>query len=236
MFLNQIKQKSPIRILEHSIHGGLGKGNLGLFMGRAGVGKTPCLIYLALDDIIRENRVLHIGVEKSVEKIKLWYDEIASHIVESFHLDNGNELKERIEKNLIIMSYMNNTFSVEKMRTGIQNATIQGQFTPNLIIVDGFNFDNASRSYIQAFKKIAEEFNLEIWFSARTHRENTIFDEHNIPEPYNIFQELVSVIVFLSPIKDAVFLKLLKDHNNPNVSNLHMKLDPQSLLVKPRYV
>ena len=34
----------------------------------------------------------------------------------------------------------------------------------------------------------------------------------------------------------AVFLKLLKDHNNPDLGNLHIKLDPQTLLVKPRFV
>ena len=236
MFLNQIKRRSPIRILEKSINGGLGKGNLGVFMGRAGVGKTPCLIYLALDDIIMDNSVLHFGVDKSVEKIKLWYDEIARHIVESFHLDNSNELKGKIENNLIIMSYTNNTFSIDKMKSGIKNTTTQGKFAPNLIIVDGFNFENASSADIKSFKEIAEEFNLEIWFSAQTHRENKIFDEHNLPGPYSIFQELLSVIVLLSPIKDAVFLKLLKDHNNLDLSNLHIKLDPQTLLVKPRFV
>ena len=60
MLLREMGQKSPVRIFEKSIHGGLGKGNIGAFMGRAGVGKTACLVYLALDDMVRGNKVLHI--------------------------------------------------------------------------------------------------------------------------------------------------------------------------------
>ena len=239
MFVNQMKQKSPIRIFEKSIHGGLGKGNLGIFMGRAGTGKTACLVYLALDDIIRENKVLHFGIGKSVDKIKVWYDEIASHLINTFHLSDSTEFMEKIEKNLIIMSYLNQTFSVAKMKASIVNASIQGDFKPNLIIIDNFNFEEASMAQIEEFKSIASEFDVEIWFSGRIHREDNIMDNQSmpsIPTTYQQFQDLLSVMVFLAPIKDAVFLRLLKDHSNHDLANLHVKLDPKTLLVKPRYV
>ena len=48
MYRKQVNEHSPIRILEQSIHGGLGKGNLGVVMARAGVGKTACLVHLGL--------------------------------------------------------------------------------------------------------------------------------------------------------------------------------------------
>ena len=35
----EVNEHSPLRILEASIHGGLGQGNLGVVMARAGVGK-----------------------------------------------------------------------------------------------------------------------------------------------------------------------------------------------------
>jgi hypothetical protein len=235
MLLSEIGEKSPVRILEKSIHGGLGKGNLGVFMARAGVGKTACLVYLALDDIIRENKVLHFGVEKSVEKVRLWYDEMANHVVESFHLPKGDELREKIETNLIIMSYVNHSFSPERMKSGIHNAITQGRFAPQMVIVDGFDFENASRASVESFKRTAEEFDVEMWFSARIHRENQVLNERGIPSPYGRFEDLLSVVVMLEPVQDAIFLRLLKDHDNPDLANLHIKLDPKTMLVKPRY-
>ena len=104
MLLSEMGQKSPVRIFEKSIHGGLGKGNIGAFMARAGVGKTACLVYLALDDMVRGNKVLHFGVEKNVDKIRAWYNEIANHLGESFHLTDMDRLQEVIEKNLISLS------------------------------------------------------------------------------------------------------------------------------------
>ena len=37
MFTKEINERSPLRVFEISIHGGLGKGNLGVVMSRAGV-------------------------------------------------------------------------------------------------------------------------------------------------------------------------------------------------------
>jgi len=234
MLLREMGQKSPVRIFEKSIHGGLGKGNIGSFMARAGVGKTACLVYLALDDMVRGNKVLHFGVEKSVNKIRDWYNEIANHLVESFHLTDIDALHELIEKNLIIMSYVNHSFTPDKMKAGIQNAVNQGKFKPQMVMVDGFDFEKAAREEVETFKTIAQEFNLEMWFSAKIHRENPIFKDH-IPVPYDQVEDLFSVIVLLEPIQDAIFMKLLKDHNNTDLANLHLKLDPKSLLIKHRY-
>ena len=235
MILSEMEKKSPFRIFEKSIHGGLGKGNIGVFMARAGVGKTACLVYLSLDDIVRGNKVLHFGVEKSVEKVKAWYNEIASNLAETFQLSDSNELREKIEKNLIIMSYVNHSFSAEKMKSAIQTTLSQGGFSPQVVIVDGFDFENATRAEVDSFKEIAEEFEIEMWFSARTHREGQVLNEHGIPAPYDQFEGQLSVVVALDPVQDAIFLRLLKDHDNLNPSALHVKLDPRTLLVKPRY-
>jgi predicted ATP-dependent serine protease len=235
MILSEMERKSPFRIFEKSIHGGLGKGNIGVFMARPGVGKTACLVYLALDEIVRGNKVLHFGVEKSVEKVSAWYNEMASNLAETFQLSNNNELREKIDNNLIIMSYVNGSFSAEKMESAIRTTLNQGGFSPHVIIVDGFDFENTASAEVAAFKEIAEEFNIEMWFSARTHREGQILNEHGIPAPYSQFEEELSVVVVLDPVQDAIFLRLLKDHDDLNPSALHVKLDPRTLLVKPRY-
>jgi len=75
MYTKEINERSPLRVFEKSIHGGLGKGNLGVVMSRAGVGKTALLIGIALDDLMRALWVRHghpgIGVpEDAIEKLR----------------------------------------------------------------------------------------------------------------------------------------------------------------------
>jgi hypothetical protein len=43
--------------------------------------------------------------------------------------------------------------------------------------------------------------------------------------------DLVSVVVALEPRPGHVALRVLKDHDNPDVEALHVALDPKSLLL-----
>jgi len=43
-------------------------------MARAGVGKTACLVQIALDDLMRERKVLHITLEHTIDHVQSWYD------------------------------------------------------------------------------------------------------------------------------------------------------------------
>ena len=56
-FLNA---RSPLRLLEKGLHGGLGAGNLGVVLAGHGVGKTAFLVGVALDELLRAGRVLHV--------------------------------------------------------------------------------------------------------------------------------------------------------------------------------
>ena len=57
MLKSQLIKKSPIRVLDKTIHGGLGAGNLGAFTARKGVGKTASLVHVATDKMLRGEKV-----------------------------------------------------------------------------------------------------------------------------------------------------------------------------------
>ena len=59
-FLNA---RSPVRLLEKGLHGGLGSGNLGLIVAGPGVGKTAFLVGVGLDTLLR---LLHPGETRRV--------------------------------------------------------------------------------------------------------------------------------------------------------------------------
>ena len=67
----------------------------------------------------------------------------------------------------------------------------------------------------------------EIWFS------NTTIDERieGVPESVRRFDPLISVVLSLEPQGDVVALRALKDHDNPDLSALHVSLDPRTLLL-----
>ena len=49
MHRKELNERSPLRVLEKSIHGGLGRGNLGVVIARHGVGKSAFLVGYGLD-------------------------------------------------------------------------------------------------------------------------------------------------------------------------------------------
>ena len=59
MYRSYLNARSPLRLLEKGLHGGLGPGNLGVVLAAHGVGKTPFLVGLALDELLRGGAVLH---------------------------------------------------------------------------------------------------------------------------------------------------------------------------------
>src|ERR1700748_1793703 len=76
MYRKEVNERSPMRVFEKSMHGGLGQGNVGLACARHGVGKTAVLVQIALDDLLRDRKVLHISHEHAVDHVRAYYDEI----------------------------------------------------------------------------------------------------------------------------------------------------------------
>ena len=78
------------------------------------------------------------------------------------------------------------------------------------------------------FKALAGELAAEIWLSAQCRDESPV----SIPDSIARLDDLVSVIVALDPGEDTVALRALKDHDNPDASDLRVALDPRTLLLK----
>jgi KaiC/GvpD/RAD55 family RecA-like ATPase len=88
MIKKELIQRSPIRILEKSIHGGLGKGNLGVFTARKGVGKTACLVHVAVDKLLRDQKVLHISFADDPHHIESCYNQVFNEAARAYGIEN----------------------------------------------------------------------------------------------------------------------------------------------------
>src|SRR5438876_4865491 len=81
-------QRSPLRAFDAALAGGLGKGNLGIVIARHGAGKTPFLVGVALDHLLRGQRVLHVSLDQKVEHVREFYDQIFEELGRSAPLDD----------------------------------------------------------------------------------------------------------------------------------------------------
>jgi hypothetical protein len=220
---------SPLKILEKSSEKALGRGNLGVLMARAGVGKTACLIHIALDRLFREKRLVHICLEDTPEKVRSYYNVILSDLVEVSNVAD-DETRGLVEKNRMILAYLNRSFEIRRLRENLKNLVEKVHFVPETLIVDGLDFEAADRKLFEDFKGIASQYHVEIWFSALSHRHITDVNEEGIPYPCNKLDDLFNIIAVLEPASSGILLRLLKDHGKKIMDDAFVNLDPKTFL------
>src|SRR2546428_7985154 len=119
MYAKQVNDRSPLRIFERSIHGGLGAGNLGVVASRAGVGKTSFLVGIALDDLMRGRKVFHVALEQSVDHVREYYDEIFSDLAQTTHLEDTLRVRIDVERCRHIHTFIGHSFSMVKFKSAV---------------------------------------------------------------------------------------------------------------------
>ncbi|MBN2414550.1 AAA family ATPase [bacterium] len=231
MLKKELIQRSPIRILEKSIHGGLGKGNLGVFTARKGVGKTACMVHVSVDKLMANKKVIHISFAEKPDHIKLWYKDVFQEVAAAYRLENAIENFEALIKNRLILHFRQAEIDLQAVKENVDQFVRATDFQPEMIVVDGFSFYDASAEDFSFWKAFAQEYKMEIWFTATLHREALAFDDEGIPAPVNRFKEFLSVIIMLNPTSEFIDLKLLKDHESLDLEKLMLKLDPKTLLI-----
>lgn len=237
MFRKEINEQSPLRILEASIHGGLGKGNLGVVMARAGVGKTACLVQIALDELMRGRRVLHIALgTQSVDRVRSWYDSLFEDMADLNALDDRQKVANLVDQGRLIHVQRESLLTPEGLSQTAKLFATHLAFEPDVIVVDGFDwegYDLAASAWITSVKGIAGKMGAELWMSACTHR-----GAHGValqvPAPCANFAKALDVVLLLEPEDDHVSIRLLKDHDysdEPHPMKLRLNCDTLRLVI-----
>src|SRR5688500_272549 len=193
MYSKELNERNPLRLFEHSINGGLGPGNIGVVVARHGIGKTAFLVGIALDEAMRGRKALHVSLDKTVDHLREFYDEIFMDLAHSAHLENLPAERLEMERNRIIHTYAGKSFTIDKLRHSINCLKEYANFEPACLILEGFDFERAALADMEAFRQLAGEFNVEMWMSAITHR-GVPLNERGIPEPLGKLADAIAVI------------------------------------------
>jgi hypothetical protein len=230
MVKKELIRRSPLRILEKSTRGGVGKGNIGVIAGKKGMGKTACLVHIATDQLLQEKHVIHLSFSGNIDHIVTWYEDIFQELSKRYKLDCAMDVHDDIIKNRIVMNFEQGKVGVEKIEKNVRLLIEKGKFTVETIIVDGYDFTSASVEEFRQFKRFAQDNGFEIWFSA-TLKENAKPGDERVPKILTPFIDDISILICLQPRGDFTHLNLAKDHAAAVMSDMHLKLDPRILLI-----
>lgn len=231
MVKSELIKRSPLRIFENSIHGGLGAGNLGVLASRKGVGKTACLVHIATDQLFRDKHVIHVSFSAKVDHIISWYEDIFKEIAKKRDLESAVEVHDDIIKNRVIMNFNQQGIKTAQIIKSLNAMISDGHFAADTVIFDGYDFEQSEMADLEEIKKFAEECGVEVWFSASLGEDEPVFSDQGVPALMEPFLEAVSVLITLRFVGDHVHFQAVKDHDESEPKDMHLMLDPKTLLV-----
>lgn len=196
---------------------------------RAGVGKTSFIVQVALNAMLKQKNVLHIAIGDPVNKISLWYKEIFYLLAERNKIKEKGFLFESLLKKRFIMTFNVDAFSVPRLTERLSDLSEQDIFTPEMIIIDGLDFNGSVRESIEEIKKFAEKIPLETWFTVRTHRHED--PGHGLlPIQLSNIENFFDVLIQLSPEGKKIHVFTLKGKKTDE--NYEIVVDPSTMLIK----
>ena len=227
----ELIQRSPLRVLEKSISGGLGRGNIGVLASRKGVGKTACLVHIAADKLLQGKPVIHVSYASRVDHIITWYEDIFKELAKKPRMRSALDDFDELIRNRVIMNFKQDGARTEQVLRSLEAMIVQASFRAETVIVDGLEFAQAGPGDLRMFREFAGRLGLEVWFSASLKGEEPLFDDRGIPRELEGFLGVIDVLISLQHHGDHVHFNLVQDHGRLAPKDLRLMLDPTTLLI-----
>lgn len=228
MLRQDLVQKSPVfTIMGESA---LGEGKFGAVVSRAGVGKTQFLVQIAISRLLEGKKVIHISLDDALEKINLRYQEGYNRLIDSVgYIDplKANRLWEDLDPCKFGIQYNRQSFSSDNIRDYLTALKKDDLAIPEMIIVDGVDFDSDCTAVLDQLQKLALDFSLSVWFSIQSHRDEKLTEE-GFPVQLDKVKERFAKALFLQPKEDKVEVIILKDGAKVNERHL---IDPATMML-----
>ena len=227
----ELIEKNPIRHLKGESDA-KESSRMGLVMARAGVGKTALLVQIALDSLLNDKQVVHVSVGQSLDKTKLWYDDMFKDIAEVCKLDKAGEIHDSIMHNRMIITFNESKFSRAKLEERLHDLVQQNVIKPSCMVVDGFDFAKTDRAVLEGMRDLAKDMDLQIWFSAVC--DEGADNQAGVPAPCTGMEDLFNTVVLLQPVpqSDCIDLKIIKGSAAVSKCGKLLKLDPMTFMLR----
>lgn len=223
---------SPLRILQMTPYPQMGPGHLGVLIARAGVGKTACLVHMAVGWILQERTLVHVSLDEPPERVAASYELAFRELRQRGQgVPEGKEdLRALMERRRMILAFLQGSFDLERLRVNLESLRNGAGFRPQLLILDGLDLSQAGRPLLEGLRELVREFSLEGWLTGLAHRHIQEVNPRGIPFPCHEVDDLFTVILQLVPEAEGLSLRLLKNREVHTHQDLRLKLDPRTCL------
>jgi len=200
--------------------GGLGPGELGVFVAPAGIGKSWGLVNVAAAAVKNGLNVIHYTLELSAPYVGLRFDSVFTGIAAQnlkYHIDEIKETVAELKGDLVVKYYPTKGATVNTLKAHIEKCIIQDR-KPDVIIVDYADLlkGNGNRNQevrhelgniYEDLRGMAGEYEIPVWTASQANRsalEEDIIGAEKIAESYSKIMTADFVISLSRKIEDKI--------------------------------
>lgn len=183
--------ETPWDVINDLTDGGIGKGELGVMVAPAGIGKSWALANVGAHAVKAGKTVIHYTLELNEAYVGMRYDAIITGISSQNLKYYQQEVKDRLDKidgKLVIKHYPTKSVSVTGLRAHIEKCIMQDA-KPDLIIVDyadllrghGQEKRHELEGIYEDLRGIAGEYEIPVWTASQANRCHVMTDTVETP-------------------------------------------------------
>ena len=201
------------------MEGGLGKGELGVIVAPAGIGKSWTLQSLGAHSVQQGLTVVHYTLELNAQYVGLRYDCIVSGQPTGnlqYYKEEVLSAIEKLKGNLIIKYYPTRTATVNTITAHLQQCELQG-IKPDLVIVDYADIMKSTQQFTEKrhqighvyeeLRGLAGEFEVPIWTASQANRsslEEEVIGADKVAEDYSKVMTADFVMSMSRKVEDKI--------------------------------
>tara|TARA_R100001591_G_scaffold30210_2_gene41081 strand:+ start:944 stop:2179 length:1236 start_codon:yes stop_codon:yes gene_type:complete len=206
-------------VIDDIADGGLGKGELGVFVAPAGIGKSWALVNVGANAAKAGLNVIHYTLELNEAYVGLRYDSVMTGISAQdlkYSIDEVKKLVGKMDGNLIIKQYPTKSASVSSIGAHIEKCKMQGM-KPDMVIVDyadllrdisgGREVRHMLGNIYEDLRGLAGEHDIPVWTASQANRsalEEDIIGAEKIAESYAKIMTADFVVSLSRKIEDKL--------------------------------
>jgi len=199
--------------------GGLGKGELGVIVAPAGIGKSWTLQAIGTHAVKCGLSVIHYTLELNAAYVGLRYDCIISGQPTGnlqYYKEDVQKLISKLKGNLIIKYWPTRTASVNTISAHLQQCELQG-IKPDLVIVDYADIMKSTQHFkekrheighvYEELRGVAGEFDVPMWTASQANRsslEEEIIGADKVSEDYSKVMTADFVMSMSRKVEDKI--------------------------------
>ena len=203
--------------VDEVMDGGLGKGELGIVVAPAGIGKTWCLQNIGAAAVKEGLDVVHYTLELNQNYVGLRYDTVFSGITTASIKYYQDEIKKKIEQlkgTLLIKYFPTKSATVQTLSSHLKQIELSG-LDIDLVIVDyadilrgiGTEKRHVLENIYEDLRGLAGEVEVPIWTASQANRsslEEEIIDATKVAEAYSKVMIADFVISVSRKVEDKI--------------------------------